>query len=143
MNALMWPTFAADDDVDALHRDAAPRSGIALDDQQPAVRGGARGLRRVALDPHGAAHHVLGDAGARVAVDGDLGLLVHPRGVVADVAVDGDRAPVRRAPTATLWAPRDASMTNSPDRPGACSAELTSRSGVVAQVECDVTVVHA
>ena len=35
-----------------------------------------------------AAHHVLGDAGAGVAVDGDLGLLVHPGGVVADVAVD-------------------------------------------------------
>ena len=79
---------AADDDVDALHRNAAPRSGIALDHQQPAVRGGTRRLRCVALDPDDAAHHVLGDAGAGVAVDGDLGLLVHPGGVVADVAVD-------------------------------------------------------
>jgi hypothetical protein len=43
--------------------------------------------------PHRAAafpaHHVLGDAGARIAVDRDLGLLVHARGVVADVSVDG------------------------------------------------------
>ena len=83
------PDVAADDDVDALHRDATPRCGIAVDDQQSAVCGRAGGLGRVALDPHDAAHHVLGDAGACVAVDDDLGLLVHARGVVADVPDDG------------------------------------------------------
>ena len=79
---------AAHHDVDALHRNTAPRSGIALDHQQAAVGGGARRLRRVALDPDRAAHHVLGHAGACVAVDDDLGLLVHARGVVADMALD-------------------------------------------------------
>jgi len=38
---------------------------------------------------HHAAHHVLGDPGARIAVDRDLGLLVHARGVVTDMAFDG------------------------------------------------------
>ncbi len=69
----------------------------------------------------------------------DLGLLVHPRGVVADVAVDGHRTGASR-PTATLCAPAGCSMTKSPVRSGACRAALTSRSGVVAQVESRVTV---
>ena len=122
---------AADHDVDALHRDPAPRSGIALDDQQPAVGGGARRLRCVALHPDGAAHHVLGDTGARVAVDGDLGLLVHPRGVVADVALDGhlhrrvdtDRDVVRAGGVGDRRTRRTS--------PGACRAAFTSRSGVL------------
>ena len=59
---------AADDDVDALHRDAAARGGVALDHQQAAVGGGARGLRRVALDAHRSRHHVLRDPDSGVAV---------------------------------------------------------------------------
>ena len=54
------------------------------------MRGGAGGLRGVALDPHGAAHHVLGDTGAGVAVDHHVGALVHTGRVVADVPVDRD-----------------------------------------------------
>ncbi len=38
------PHVAADHDVDTLHRDAAPRSGIAFDDEQTAVRGRSGGL---------------------------------------------------------------------------------------------------
>src|SRR5262249_55259354 len=62
----------------------------ALDHQQSPVRGRTGGLRGAALDPDGAAHHVLGDTGAGIAVDGDLSLLVHPRAVVAKVSVDRD-----------------------------------------------------
>ncbi len=85
---------AANHNVDPLHRNTAPRSGFALDHQQPAVCRGTCGLGCAAFDPDGAAHHVLGDAGARVAVDRDMGLLIHARGVVADVARDAH--PYRR-----------------------------------------------
>ena len=84
---------AADHDVDALHRDAAARRRIALDDEEPAIAGGARRLAGIALDAHDARHHVLGNAGAGMAVDDDLGLLVHAAAIEADMAVDldGDR----------------------------------------------------
>ena len=51
--------------------------------------GRPRRLRRVALDPDRTAHHVPSHPGPCIAVDGDLGLLVHACGVVADMAVDG------------------------------------------------------
>ena len=62
---------ALHDDVDALHRDAAARRGVAVDDQQAAAAGRAGRLLGVALHVHAARHHVLGDAGAGVAVDDD------------------------------------------------------------------------
>jgi hypothetical protein len=49
MKADMWP-IARHDDVDALHRDAAARRGIALDDEQAAAAGGAGRLAGIALD---------------------------------------------------------------------------------------------
>src|SRR6202022_3666828 len=79
---------AAHHHIDTLHRNTAPRGGVALDHQQAAVGGGAGGLRRVPLDPHGATHHVLGYSGACIAVDGDLGMLCSACGVVADMALD-------------------------------------------------------
>ncbi len=54
-------------------RDAAARGGIAVDHQQPAMRRRARRLAGVAAHMHVAGHHVLGDAGAGVAVDDDRG----------------------------------------------------------------------
>ena len=56
---------ALHDDVDALHRDAAARRGVALDDQQAAAAGRAGLLAGIAFDMHVAGHHVLGDARAR------------------------------------------------------------------------------
>ena len=49
MKADMWPTEPLHDDVDALHRDAAARRGVAVDDQQPAAAGGAGRLAGVAF----------------------------------------------------------------------------------------------
>src|SRR5829696_4871270 len=69
----------ADDDVDALHRDPASHRRAALDHEQPAVTGGACGLRGVAVDPDGAGHHVLRDAHADAAMDGDGRAVVHAR----------------------------------------------------------------
>src|SRR6185312_3277310 len=59
---------ATDHDVRTLHRNTAPGSGFAFDHQQSTVRRRAGRLGCAALDPDHAAHHVLGDAGARVAV---------------------------------------------------------------------------
>ena len=53
---------AADDDVDALHRDAAARDGVAVHDEQAAVAGRAGRLAGVAVDDDRARHHVLGEA---------------------------------------------------------------------------------
>jgi hypothetical protein len=77
MKADMWPTIAADDDVDALHRDAAARRGIALDDEQAALAGGPADWRHCP-SPAPARHHVLGDADAGVAVDDDFACLFMP-----------------------------------------------------------------
>ena len=59
---------ALDDDVDALHRDAAARRGVAADDSRPPCAGRARRLAGVAVDDDAAGHHVLGQPGAGVAV---------------------------------------------------------------------------
>ncbi len=68
---------AADDDVAALQRDAAAQRGIAFDDQQPPCAeapgaGGGEPLTRTVPDIMFSA-----DAGAGVAVHGDVGVLVH------------------------------------------------------------------
>ena len=42
------PDRTANDDGDALHRDAAARTGIALNDDEPAATGGRSGLRGIA-----------------------------------------------------------------------------------------------
>jgi hypothetical protein len=84
------PDRAADDDVDALHRDAAAGGGVAEDDEQAAVRARSGRLARVPVHDHGARHHVLRDARPGVAADADRRPLVHPGAVVADVAVDLD-----------------------------------------------------
>ena len=57
----------------------------------PPRAGRAGRLAGVALHVHLARHHVFGDAGAGIAVDDDVGLLVHAGAVVADVTVDLDR----------------------------------------------------
>ena len=58
-------------DRDALHRDAAARGGVAVDDEHAAAARGAGTLRAVAGDMDPARHHVLGHARAGMAVDGD------------------------------------------------------------------------
>src|SRR5436190_1633372 len=85
--------LAADDDVDALHRDAATRGGIALDDQQAAAAGGPGILAGVAFDHDLARHHVLADAGSGRTVHGDGGTIIHAAAVIADAAahIDADR----------------------------------------------------
>ena len=90
MKADMWPILPLHDDVDALHRDAAARGGVALDDQQAALAGGAGILAGVALDADLARHHVLGDAGAGRAMHDDGRLLVHAGAIIADAALDLD-----------------------------------------------------
>jgi hypothetical protein len=84
------PDRAPDDDIDALHRDAAARRGIPVDDQEPAAPRGPGGLGGIALHPDDARHHVLGDPGAGMAVDFDLGLGVHAAAVKAGMAIDQD-----------------------------------------------------
>ena len=84
------------------------------------------------FDVDRAGHHVLGDADARVADDRDLGLLVHSGGVVADVAVDGDRDRCVEADRDVVCAMR-VRDDDAPDGPGACSAAFSSRTGVVAR----------
>ena len=62
-----------------------------FDDEKPAIAGGARRFGRIAGDAHDARHHVLGNAGAGMAMDDDLGFLVHAAAIEADMAVDLDR----------------------------------------------------
>ncbi len=81
---------AADDDVDALHRDPAAGRGVAAHDEEAAAPRRARRLARAALDDDRPRHHVLGDAGARVPVHAHGRELVHAGAVVADVPVDLD-----------------------------------------------------
>ncbi len=50
-----------------------------------------RRLAGVALHMDHARHHVFGQADAGVAVNDDLGVLVHPGAIVADVPLDLDR----------------------------------------------------
>ena len=61
-----------------------------FDHQQPAIAGGARRFGRIALDPHDARHHVLGNADPGMAMDDDLGFLVHAAAIEADMALDLD-----------------------------------------------------
>ena len=84
------PDVAADDDVAAFHGDAAARGGVLLDHHETAVAGRPGALGDVALYAHHARHDVLGHAPADVAVDRDLGPLVHAADVVAGVAHDLD-----------------------------------------------------
>ena len=104
MNALMWPmsppTTMSTPFIEMPHRAAALPSMT----RRPPCAVAPADCDALPLTHTRAAHHVLRDAGARVAVDGDLGVLVHARGVVADVAVDGDLHR-RSTPTATLCAP--------------------------------------
>src|SRR5437773_8689383 len=81
---------AADHDIDALHRDAAARGGIALDDQEPAIAGRTRRLASIAVDAHDARHHVFGDTWTRMAMDEDFGMLVHAAAIEAGMAADLD-----------------------------------------------------
>ena len=87
----MWPTDALHDDIDALHRNAAARRGIAVDDEQAAAAGRARRLRGVALHPDFAGHHVFGNALPGIALDHHRGVLVHAGAVIADMAFDLDQ----------------------------------------------------
>ena len=64
--------------------------GVAADDEETAPRRRAGRLARVAVDDDPPGHHVLGDAGARVAVHAHGRELVHPGAVVAGVALDLD-----------------------------------------------------
>src|SRR5262249_44322191 len=50
------------DDIDALHRDTAPRRGVAIDHEQSAAAGRARALRGVAFHMDAPGHHVFSDA---------------------------------------------------------------------------------
>src|SRR5882724_2543477 len=76
--------------IDALHRNAAARGGVAVDDQEPAATGGAGRLARIAHDVNQSGHHVFGYAGPGIAVNPDFGLLVHAAAIVADVTLDLD-----------------------------------------------------
>src|SRR5205814_4010831 len=80
-----------DHDIDALHRDAAARGGITLDDEKPAIAGGAGRFGRIAFDPDEARHHVLGNPDTGMAMNDDLRLLVHAPGIEAGMALDLDR----------------------------------------------------
>src|SRR5204863_1137525 len=60
------PDLSAHGDVDALHRDAAARGRVAVDDEEAAAAGRTRRLARVPLDDDRARHDVLGDACADV-----------------------------------------------------------------------------
>ena len=82
-----------DHDVDALHGDAAPRRGVAVDDKEAAATGRARSLRGVALHVHRSGHHVFGDTLPGVTVEHDRRLFVHSPAVIANVSLDldGDR----------------------------------------------------
>src|SRR5690349_5095695 len=82
---------ALDDDVDAFHRDAAARRGVAIDNQHAAAPARSRGLAGIALHMHVAGHHVLGHAGAGAALDDHGGAFVHPGTVIADMSLDIDR----------------------------------------------------
>src|SRR4051812_25732109 len=97
--------IAMDHDVDALHRYAAARGGVALDDEQAAAARSAGILAGITFDHHAACHHVLGDPGTGRAVHGDGAADVHAGAVVAhrashrdgDRLVDTDRERVRSA----------------------------------------------
>ncbi len=112
---------AFDDDIDALHRNAAPCAGVAIDHKRSAMGGGAGGLAGVSFHMHEAGHHVLGDADASVAVDNDMRLLVHAGAVIADMPIDIDlnrrgqanrdgvaTAGIEDAPIALISLPADA-----------------------------------
>src|ERR1700691_2943783 len=84
------PDRAADDNVDALHRNAAARTGIAFDHHQPAMAGGRGRLRSIASDADDAGHDVLREPRSSMTIDRDRRLLVHAGAVVADMAFDLD-----------------------------------------------------
>src|SRR5271170_6125024 len=77
----------ADDNRDPLHRDAAARPRVALDDDEPAATRGGSGLRGVAAHPDDPAHDVLGEPGPGMAVHGDRGRRVHAGAIVSDMPV--------------------------------------------------------
>src|SRR5712671_6862144 len=51
----------ADDDIYSLHRNAASKRRVPLNDQQAAMRRGARRYGSETLDPHDAGRHAFGD----------------------------------------------------------------------------------
>ena len=77
-----------DEDVAALHRDAAARTGVAPDMQQSAPHRGARRHPRVASDHDLAAGHRLADRPPGVALNLDPRAVVESAAVVADAPVD-------------------------------------------------------
>jgi hypothetical protein len=84
------PDGPVHNDVDPLHRDTAAGTGIALDNQKPAMARGAGILARVAFHDHGAGHHVLGHARPDRPRHTDRRLLVHAAAVVTGGAPHGD-----------------------------------------------------
>jgi len=81
---------ALHDDIDALHRNAAARRGVTVDDQQPATPGGAGRLAGVAGHADLTRHHVLGEPDAGIALHDDGRRLVHAGAVVPDMPLDLD-----------------------------------------------------
>ena len=81
---------AADNDLAAFQRETTAGGGIVFDEQQSAVTGRSGALGGAAFDTNRARHDVFGDAPADVAVDGDVGFLVHPRDEVTGVPTDVD-----------------------------------------------------
>ena len=77
--------IAVYDDFGAFEGNAATRSGISVDNEKPPVRGCTRRLAGVARNSNGTGHHVLGHALPSVALDQNIGELVHSGAVVADV----------------------------------------------------------
>ena len=84
------PDRPADDDVDALHRDPASRTGVALDHDEPAVAGRARPCEALPFTRTLARHDVLGEPGPAWPLT-VTGALVHARAVIPDVALDANR----------------------------------------------------
>ena len=84
--------IAFDHDVEALERDATARGGISVNDQKTPTPRRAGGLARIAAQMDGTRHHVLGESGRGITLDHDLGIFVHASAVVADVALNFDRA---------------------------------------------------
>ena len=97
MKADIWPTepptTMSMPFIEIPQRDEASPSMTS----KPAIAGGTRRFGRIAGDAHDARHHVLGNADAGMAMDDDLGFLVHAAAIEADMALDLDGATARRA----------------------------------------------
>src|SRR6202043_2720453 len=78
------------ENIDALHRNAAARGGVAVDDQQSAATDGTGRLAGIAHDVNQSVHHVFGNPGAGIAANPDRRPLGHAAAIIADMAVDLD-----------------------------------------------------